>query len=349
MAGVHYAYHKNRWWGGLLTALGLSLQISATHPQITYYLGILLVIYGINQLVVSIQHKQLRHFLYTSSMLLLAVIIAVTANFGRLWNIYEYGKYSIRGGSELASSDNQRSTGVDKEYAFMWSLDKMETMTLLIPSFYGGSSHGQLSESSQVAQILKRQNFNKQQIQSFLQYVPTYRGEQPFTEGPIYLGAIIAFLCLASIWIVNRQQVYWLLASIVFSILLAWGKNFAVFNDFMYYYLPGYNKFRAVTTSIVITQLSTVLLACLALQQLIKQGITPRVRKGLYSTWCILGTVLLISLIVANWIDFIAPQDKSLPMWLAQALQADRKRMLQYDVLRSMAFISVASLLIVGY
>jgi hypothetical protein len=135
----------------------------------------------------------------------------------------------------------------------------------------------------------------------------------------------------------------------VLAIILAWGKNFAIFNDLMYHYLPGYNKFRAVTTSIVIAQLSTVLLACLTLQQLIKQGIIPSARKGLYYTWCILETILLISLIVANWIDYTAPQDKSLPVWLAQALQADRKRMLQYDVLRSIAFISVASLFIVGY
>jgi uncharacterized membrane protein HdeD (DUF308 family) len=101
LAGIHLAYYKNRWWGVLLTALGLSLQISATHPQITYYLGILLVTYGISQLIVFIQHKQLRLFLYTSGVLLFAAVIAVAANFGRLWNIYEYGKYSTRGGSEL--------------------------------------------------------------------------------------------------------------------------------------------------------------------------------------------------------------------------------------------------------
>ena len=349
LAGVHLAYHKNRWWGGLLTMLGLSLQISATHPQITYYLGVVLVIYGLNQLIVDIRHKQLRPFMHTSGVLLLAAAMAVAANFGRLWNIYEYGKYSIRGGSELASSNNQPSTGVDKEYAFMWSLGKLETMTLLIPNFYGGSSHEQLGKNSEVAQVLQRQSFSRQQIQSFLQYVPTYRGEQPFTEGPMYLGAIICFLCLVGLWVVNKQQRHWLLASIVFSILLAWGKNYAAFNDIMYYYLPGYNKFRAVTTSIVIAQLATVMLACLALQYLIKQGITPHAQKGLCYSWCILGTVLLISIFLASYIDYTAPQDSSLPGWLAQALQVDRKHMLQYDAVRSLAFILAVSLLIGAY
>jgi len=347
LAGVQVAYRRNRWWGVLLTTLALSLEISATHPQITYYLAIMVGMYGCSQLVVAIRNNRLRSFVYTSGLLLVAVLVAVGANWGRLWNICEYGKYSIRGQSELVAPDAHPADGLDKAYAFRWSLGKAETMTLLIPNFYGGSSHEQLNESSEIAQILKRQNFSQQQIKSFLQHTPTYRGEQPFTEGPMYLGAIICFLFVVGLWSIKKQDRYWLLAGTIVAILLAWGSNFAVFNDFMYQYLPGYNKFRAVTTSIVIAQLTSILSVCLVLQQIIQEGITPALRKGLYGAWAIIG--LMLTFMLAAWLDYTSAHDASLPGWLVEALQIDRKRMLQQDTLRSLAFISAASLVIWMY
>ena len=349
VAGVHIAYTQHRWWGGMLTALGLMLELSATHPQITYYLMLMLIMYGISQLIVAIQAKQFSSFIHTSVVLSLACLLAVSANFGRLWHIYEYGAYSIRGQSELQAAQSQAVSGLDKAYAFKWSLGKAETLTLLVPNFFGGSSHECLGQDAQVARALQKQGFGNRQIKEFLQAMPTYWGDQPFTEGPMYLGAITCFLFCLGLWIVPKQYRYWLLASTVLAVLLAWGHNFPWFNNLMYAHFPGYNKFRAVTTAIVMAQLSASLLGCLALEQLCRQGFTPAVRQGFRYTWIILGGILVASLAFSELKSYAAPHDASLPAWLVQALKIDRKGMLQKDVLRSLFFILAVSVSIGGY
>ncbi len=349
LAGVHMAYNRHRWWGAGITALALTLEIAATHPQITYYLALFIAIYGLSQLVIAIQSRRLAHFSYTSLALGLAVLLAISANFGRLWNIYEYGQYSIRGQSELQTTPTATSSGLDKDYAFKWSLGKLETMTLLIPNFYGGSSHECLAWDAQTGKVLQKHGMPNRQIKEALQAMPTYWGEQPFTEGPMYLGVITCFLFGLGWWIVAKSYRYGLLASVVFAILLAWGKNWPIFNDWMYHYLPGYNKFRAVTTSIVMAQLGTVLLACLALEQLLAQGFTPAVRKGLIYTSLILGVILILSLDLVGLRSYQGPSDISLPVWLTHALQVDRKMMVQTDVLRCLLFILAMGLLFRGY
>lgn len=350
LAGVHIAYHQHRWWGTVLSALGLSLELAATHPQITYYLGLLLFMYIINQLILSIQEKKLNSFFHTSMALSIAVLLGIGANFGRLWNIYEYNPYSIRGSSELQTTKELSSAGLDKDYAFRWSLGKLETLTLLIPNFYGGSSDEQLHRDSYVNKVLQNHGFRQPQIDLYLQHIPTYWGDQPFTLGPMYLGAITVFLCLAGFCGgVEKKYRYWLLASTVLGIILAWGKHWAIFNDWMYYYFPGYNKFRAVTTAIVMPQVATVLLGCLTLQRLLDQGITPAIRKGLRYAAIIMSGILFLSLAFAFWSKYEAPGDVSLPPWLFQALRSDRKAMLQKDILRSLLFILAMGMILVGY
>eukprot|EP01132_Coremiostelium_polycephalum_P003040 gene3040-3801_t len=350
LASVHWAYHKNRWWGGLFTALSLAVQIAATHPQITYYVGILLLVYGTNQFIITIKNKKIDAFLGTSAVLLLALSLAIGANCGRLWTLYEYGKYSTRGGSALPKSSQPSTNGVDKAYAFQWSLGKAETMTLLVPNFYGGSSHGQLGENSQVAQACLKRGISQQQVQVFLQQAPTYRGDQPFTEGPMYLGIVIVFLGLIGLRVISKQQLYWLLVSIGLALLLAYGNNLPLVNDGLYAYLPGYNKFRAVTTSLVLAQVATVLLAGLTLQKMVAIGeVTAQNWKALYTALIVIGGLLLSTFIAAYWIDYAALSDQRFPMWLAQALQGDRKGMLYKDLLRAAIFVGIASFLIGAY
>jgi hypothetical protein len=348
LAGVHIAYNRNRWVGSLLTALGLSLEISATHPQITYYLGVLLVLYGLNQLLASLASKALRQFCYTTGLLVLAAVLAAGANVGRLWTIYEYSQSSTRG-SAAWSSEKAATQGLDKSYAFMWSLGKAETMTLLVPSFYGGSSHQQLPFTSAVGQALQQQRLGRQQVRAFLQQAPTYWGEQPFTEGPLYLGIVVCFLYLASLGVVGPQHRYWLIAGTALAILWAWGKNFAGFNDWMYEHLPGYHKFRAVTTAVVIAQVTTGVGACLFLQYFLVHGFTRRVRKAFLLTGGSLAALLIVLRLVAEGMHYVSPQDVNFPRWLALALQADRKQMLVDDIFRSLLLLGLASLLIVLY
>ena len=349
LAGVHIAYHRHRWWGAALAAVGLSVEIAATHPQITYYLALMLVMYGISQLVVAIQAKKLASFVYTSAALGLAAFLAVGANLGRLWNIYEYGQYSIRGSSELQPANEATSSGLDKDYAFKWSLGKVETMTLLVPNFYGGSSYEQLAQHSHVGKALQGHGLAGSQAEQFLQYVPTYWGEQPFTQGPMYLGAVIGFLFLVGLWGVAPRHRYWLLASTVLAVMLAWGGNWAAFNNWMYHYFPGYNRFRAVTTAIVMAQVATVLLACLALERILDKGFTPRLQKGFWRAMVIVGGILLLSLALAGLGNYEAATDASLPPWLVKAIRADRKVMLQKDALRSLLFILATGVMLELY
>lgn len=349
LAGVRVAYQHHRWWGAALTAVGLSLEIAATHPQITYYLALMLAMYGLSQLIAAMQEKKLGSFVGTSVVLGIAVLWAIGANFGRLWTVYEYSPYSIRGSSALQAAAKVTSTGLDKDYVFRWSLGKAETMTLLIPNFYGGSSREQLSQDSYVGKALQHHGLTKGQAKPYLQHMPTYWGNQPFTQGPMYLGAITCFLYLVGLWSVQKQHRYWLLASTVLAILLAWGKNWPVFNDWMYRYFPGYNKFRAVTTAIVMAQVATGLLACLTLQQLLDRGFTPAIRKGLQYAAVIMGSILLLGLFLAGLNRYEAPGDVSLPPWLAQALRADRKVMLQKDALRALFFILATGIVLSGY
>jgi hypothetical protein len=348
-AGVHIAYNRHRWWGAILTALGLTLEIAATHPQITYYLALMLIIYGISQFILAIRAKKFASFMHTSAALGLAVVLAISANFGRLWNIYEYGPYSIRGQSELPIPTESASSGLDKDYAFRWSLGKLETITLLIPNFYGGSSHDSLGTASHTAKALQRQGISNRQIKELLQGMPTYWGAQPFTEGPMYLGVITCFLVCLGLWIVPKTYRYWLLGCIALAILLSWGKNWPFFNNWMYNHLPGYNKFRAVTTAIVMAQLGSVLLACLALEELLKQGVTPAIRRSLVYTAIFLGGILVVSLDLLDFRDYRGSGDTSLPIWLAHALQADRKWMVQKDILRAGLFILAMGILLGGY
>lgn len=349
IAGVHIAYHKNRWWGAILTASGLMVEIAATHPQINYYLILILIIYVISQLAVAIQTKNLRSFSYTSAVLCLAALLAIGANFGRLWTIYEYGHYSIRGQSELTVAGEGTASGLDKDYAFKWSLGKLETLTLLIPNFYGGSSHTSLGENSYVAAALKKRGIPYLQIRDTLRAMPTYWGDQPFTEGPMYLGILTGFLFCWGLWIVDKPYRYWLLAITVLAVCLAWGKNWSVWNDWMYAYFPGYNKFRAVTTAMVMAQVSSVLMAALALQEIIKQGFTPTVRKGLIYTVAIIGSIWILGLDVWHGRNYSSYIDSTLPGWLANALQADRKLMVQQDIVRGSLLIGMLGLLLGGY
>jgi hypothetical protein len=348
LAGIHLAYHYNRWLGGLLTAFGLSLEISATHPQVTYYLAMLVLCYGANQLWVAIQTKTFRKFIYTSGILVLAAALAIGANFGRLWSLYEYGKSSIRGSSAYAT-DLAAKQGLDKSYAFMWSLGKAETMTLLVPYFYGGSSHEQLKLDSAVGQALTRQGINQYQVKNFLAHAPTYRGDQPFTEGPMYLGIVICFFYLISLWVVKPLHRYWLLAGTLLAIVWCWGKNFAFFNDWMYHYFPGYNKFRAVTTAIVMAQLTTVTGACLGINHFLKEGFSTPFRKGLIRAGGSLVALLVMVRLAAGGLNYEGAQDAQLPIWLATSLQLDRKMLLIHDINRGLLLLILSGLSLLGY
>lgn len=350
---------RNFWMGGVLFAFGLTMQIRANHLQITYYLLLMILLFGIVQLVFAIKEKWLGNYFKRLLILGIGAALAVGVSFGRIYNTYEYGKYSIRGKSELKpaatpGAQQNEQTGLDREYAFGWSYGVGETITLLIPDFYGGASQHALSEKSDTYKAFIELGAPEDQAKQIVQALPTYWGDQPFTSGPVYLGAIICFLFVLGLFIVPKQLRYWLLAATVFSILLSWGKNFSGFNDLMFDFFPGYNKFRAVSMALVIAQVAVPLMGMLALQQVFfGKGIVDMPKKVLYAGGITAGLCLL-AMVIGGMGDFSSPADQQLiqsqyPMQAISALRADRAGMMRSDTFRSIVFILLAAAVLYFY
>jgi hypothetical protein len=351
LAGLLYAFRRGSrhlWLGAALFAFGLAMHIRANHLQITYYLLLLVLVFGVVQLVYAIKEKALGHFLRTTGVLAVAALIAAGVSFGRLYTTMEYGQYSIRGKSELkqANSGDKTSAGLDRDYAFGWSYGVGETMTLLIPNFYGGASQGALDEDSQTAQEFTKLGVPPAQMQELLKTLPLYWGDQPGTSGPVYVGAIICFLFVLGLLVVEKRLRFWLLAATVISIVLAWGKNFEAFNYFMFDHFPGYNKFRAVSMALVIAQVAMPLLGIFALYRFLQLPADKKAleKKLLYAAGITGGLCLLVALL-AGMASFVGPADAQLEQmqWPVQALRADRESMMRTDAFRSLVFIVLAA------
>lgn len=280
VAGVILAFRGRYLLGGALTALFLALDLYANHPQITYYLFLFLIIYGVTELINSIKQKQLQSYGKSVGVLMVAALLAVGTNAGNLLATYEYGKHSTRGKSELTFNKENKTSGLDKDYATQWSYGKGETMSLLIPDFKGGGS-GSIGATNK--QALKDVDG---QFKEYIAKADQYWGDQPFTSGPVYTGAIIVFLFVLGLFIVEGSLKQALVIATVLSILLAWGKNFMWFSELFLDHFPGYNKFRAVSMILVIAEFTIPLLAILAFDKLIKtkQGLSEKIKLPFVSS-----------------------------------------------------------------
>ena len=241
IGGIYYAYRHNVLKGALFTAFILTLEIAANHPQITYYGLICLLVFGIVEFIYAIKNKSIIKFFKTSAILMIPFVIAIGINFASLYTTYEYGKYSIRGKSDLTFANKENTSGLDKNYILNYSYGIDETFNLLIPNYKGGSSHP-FDQSSETYKVLRKNN-----QQQYADQFRKYWGTQPPTEGPVYVGAIVVFLFVLGLILIKGPEKWWLLSATILSIMLAWGKNFLPFSNLFIDYFPGYNKFRAVT------------------------------------------------------------------------------------------------------
>ncbi len=349
MAGIILTVKRKYLWGGLMTAIFLSLEVKANHPQITYYLAMIAILYGLAQLIQVIRIKEFTPFLKAVGVLLIALVFAVLTNITSLWATWEYGKYTIRGKSELTSEKANRTTGLDKNYITQWSYGVGETMTLLIPDFYGGSSNVKISANSKIAEAMRANGVPEESVSQYTSQPSPflYWGAQPFTSGPVYVGAIMIFLFLLGLIIVKGPLKWWLLAATILSILLSWGHNLMPFTNFFLNYLPGYNKFRAVSMILVIAEFTIPLLGILALKEICdKQSDRKRLFKGIQIALAIsAGLTLLFALLPGIFLDFAGSGDKymqqqyQLPDWLMQGIRDERQRLVRFDAFRSFVFI----------
>jgi hypothetical protein len=348
LAGIMLTYRGRYLAGGIMAAIALSLELLTNHFQITYYLMLIAGVYVITELVMSIRKKQLPVFAKATGVLVIAAIFAVATNITNIWATYEYSKETIRGKTELTTEKSNRTSGLDKDYATGWSYGKMETFTLLIPNFNGGSSQGALSETSNSYKALRANNIDDNQASKVIKALPLYWGTQPGVAGPVYIGAIIMFLFVFALFVVDNKNKWWLLAATVLSILLAWGKNFMPFTDFFLNYVPGYNKFRAVSMTLVIAEICVPLLAILGLQKAFLGEIDKKkLLKFLYYSVGIVGGICLIFAIAGSaFFDFVSPADEQyksyFPDWLLAAIREDRAAILSSDAFRSLVFILLA-------
>jgi hypothetical protein len=343
IGSIYYSYNKNLAIGSVLLGIFLSLQLYVNHLQITYYTFLIILIFLIFQLVNSIQTGKFRQFVLRSFVLLVPVILAIGTNLTLLWTTYEYSKYSMRGKSELSVNQENQTGGLDKDYATDWSYGIDETLTLLIPDFKGGSSHGALTEKSKTFALFEQSKGNRYARQVIKQ-LPLYWGDQTYTAGPVYVGAVILFLFVFGLFTLKGQIKWWLLTATILSILLAWGKHFMFFSSLFLDYFPGYNKFRTVSMTLVIAEFAIPFLGCMAINSFIKEQPDKKtVLRGLKYTLFILGGLTLFFSLFAGIFDFKGPNDAP---YMSQGnsvfidtLREDRKTLFRNDSLRSLIFI----------
>ena len=345
IGAVFLAFREKRFLGAVLTAFFLSLAIRANHIQILYYTLIILFFFAIVEFIFSIREKKFPDFLKSAGVLIIAAIIAVGMNATSLLTTYEYSHYTMRGKSNGLTADTQSSQhGLNKEYITQWSYGVDETLTLLIPDFMGGASTGKLSMKSETAGHLKNLGVPDGQIKQIVTQLPLYRGTQPGTSGPVYLGAIVIFLFVLSFFVVDKKLKWWLVPMIILTMMLSWGKNFMPLTDFFIDYVPMYNKFRAVSMTLFATGFGIALLAFLAMKEVYEGNISKeKLTKSITVSALITGGICLVFALVPSLAgSFVSPQDAQFQgdyAFLKDTLPLDRQSLLRSDAFRSLVFI----------
>lgn len=365
LAGVIFTYRaalgkmtddRKKWipktvLGSVLFAFALSMQIKANHLQITYYLAIVIFIYVIAlfiSLLTSMKRRsRLGRFFTASALLLVVGCIGIATNANKLIPTYEYTPYTMRGGSELSGEGTGHSDkGLDLEYATAWSYGIEEMPNLLIPDFNGGASSGALDKDSETGKLLKRAG--QPNLRETLKHMPLYWGPQPFTAGPMYMGAITIFLFMLGLFLCRGRQKWWILAATVIAVLLSWGSHFMWFTRLWFDYVPFYNKFRTVSMALVVLQITLPMLGFYTLDRILKEKYPKRkfVKYGLIAYGLTAGFCLLCAVIPSVAGSFTGAADAGQPDILINALAADRKTLLQKDAIRSFVLITVMLALI---
>lgn len=351
---------KNKILATLVFVLSLYRHMAFCHYQITYYFAFLCLFIYLGYVVYALKRGDKKELLVNTGCLLGGVLLVVLMSSPKLISNYELSQTSIRGKSELSASvdgKTDKSSGLDQGYAFAWSYGKAETMTLLVPNIYGGESGGILdNKESHLAKEMKKHGA---QVPKKLR-MNTYWGDQPFTSGPVYFGAIVCFLACFAMFYIKSKYKWVVFASTIFFMILSFGKNMGI-NDFFFHYLPMYNKFRTPSMALVIPQLTFAFLAALALNKYMTKDIdktlmfngkltVDRFSFSFYASLLLTAGVCLVIWIAPGIFgDYVAPSDDAqlanYPGWFVDALVADRKDLASSDAFRSLVFILIAAAL----
>lgn len=340
LAGLFKIYRDKKYFeGGLTLFISAGLQLYFAHVQITYYLLIICLVYFIFELVKAIRNQTTKSLISSTSVVAVVVLLAFGTHAFKYIYLYQYGKSSTRGGSELQSAPNK--DGLTKEYAFAWSNDGLETLTLMFPYLKGGSSGEVLSNRSEMYKSLNAQNVDRRSINQVLSRVPLYWGNQPFTGGPIYFGILIFLLFVFGLRYIKGILKWWVLTISILGLVLAMGSNAGFISNVFFDYVPLYNKFRSVTMILCLPQLGFSLLGFVALDRYLKEE--NRSINDWKAPLMIVGGLCILFLVGKGMMSFSSAKDAQLgyPDWLINALEEDRSRLLRNDILRSFFFIAV--------
>ncbi len=347
-AGAIMAFRGKPLTGAGILGLAMGFQIYANHVQITYYTLLLLAVLGIVYLVEAIKDKKMLPFGKAAGLLVLATGLAFASNTGRLWTTYEYSQETIRGKSELTQKEGSSGSaagevGLSKDYAFGWSYGIAETFTLLIPNYLGGSSNENFVADQNSATYKALVGLrNEEQANSLVNEGSHYWGNQPFTGGPVYFGAVVLLLFFLGVFLAKSPLRAWLIAGALLTLFFAWGKNFSAFNYFLFDHFPLFNKFRAVTMALGLTCAMVIALGALGLQAFLDRSTDSATKKrALYLAGGTTGGILLLGLLLSFSFDY-GTAGAELPQTVATALQEDRAALLRADLTRSFLFIAIA-------
>ena len=353
IAGILLTYKGKYLWGAVLTAIALALEIRAGHLQITYYLLLIVVCIIIAEIVETIREKKYLHFFKASGILVGVAVIAILTCTTTLYANMEFGKETMRGKPVLTKNVENQTKGLDRDYVTQWSYGIGETWSLMIPNAKGGAS-GYIGNDNKALDKCDAR------FRSTIAQQNAYWGDQSGTSGPVYVGAIVCFLFVLGLFVVKGKYIWVLLAATVLSVLLSWGKNFMGFTDFFLDYIPGYNKFRAVSMTLVIAEVCMPLLAFLALAEIFKNPeMLKQNKKYLYISLGITGGLcILFYAMPQTFFNFLskaeavqfqqlqAGKDGAIYVTFAEQLTNARIAIFRADAMRSFLYIYIAGIII---
>ncbi|RED43478.1 membrane protein YfhO [Winogradskyella eximia] len=353
LAGIILTFRKKYILGFLLTTIALGLQIVANHPQMTYYLLLLILVLGLSYLIDAYRKKVLPHFFKSVGLLTMAAILAVGLNATGIMATQEYVKESVRGQSDLTinpdGSLKEVTTGLDRDYITEYSYGILETFNLYIPKFMGGGNYEDVGKDSETYKAYINLGASPIEALDAARNAPMYWGNQPIVEAPAYVGAVIIFLFVLGLFLVKGRLKWWLVGGTIFSLLLSYGKNFGFLTDLFIDYVPFYNKFRAVSSIQVILELCIPVLGIFALSRLFNdfQKDEEKLKALLYSVGITAGLAIIFLLFKSTLFDFEGLRDDQYISAYGQpfmdAVIKDRKSLMTTDTLRTLILVLLSA------
>jgi hypothetical protein len=361
LAGLINTFEKRYWLGLALTTLGTYLQAVSNHPQITYYLFIVVFAIALAYLITWIKNKEWKHVGLAAGISAVGIFVGILANILSFMVVQEYSKASIRGGKSVEINGDQVSNvkntgGLDTSYAFSYSLGKAEAITVLMPNAFGGNGRSPLSEDSRVFEKLVDMGIPEGSAAQINGSLPKFWGNSDSTAGgPLYASAVICILALLG-FVLYKHTLRWALLGVsILAVMMAWGRHLPGFNVFLFENLPLYNKFRAPSITMVIVQLSLPIAAVLGAQYLFfrdnsRELLQKDFKKILYA----LGGLTVFLLLMYFFMDYSGEYDRQIAAnrfdnsgtdrigrGIVSALEDERKAMFLGQILRTIGFIAL--------